>query len=74
MPKMNRVSKAAARGNADSRHPSTGSPVGRPRSSPSPPYATGIGDSRAKASDMTQTTKGSSLFKKASDRIPNAQH
>ena len=72
MPRMNKVEPGATRG--DSRHPASGSPVGRPARNPAPPYAKGIGDSRAKARDAGETPKGSSGFSKASDTIVKYQH
>lgn len=72
MPRMNKVEKGATRG--DSRAPSDGSPVGRPARNATPPYPTGIGDSRARARDAGQTPLGSKHFERASDTITKFQH
>lgn len=72
MPRMNKITPDAIAG--DSRASSDGSPVGRSRRNPSAPYAKGIGDSRAKASDSGETSLGSKHFSTASDKIIKSQH
>ena len=72
MPRTNTIDKSATVG--DSRHPSDGSPVGRPTRQGSPPYPRGLGDSRARAKDSGETPLGSKHFPRASDKITKHQH